>query len=586
MEKIILLGNDKSSILANRIGAEPIIVPELHTNNQGEVCDFVTANLKNGFSKLVIDADNMPSVALSLLIAMYIRLSPMELGESTLAPIFFLSSRNIKPFMKVKDLSQILLTPHVHFEPLEREELIEIIQDATPIQKDRFQKDFLDYINIQPGATIGRHSLANQWGASVLSKIILGKEKYSYPELIEASKNLYFRYISCKTTSNKILPTSSNEIILLEAIGKKILLIDDEAQKGWKYVLEKYFSQAKAFDTIDETVSCFEDFSLDSKKKITEGNYDLIFLDLRLNGAVEDKTYDPEAFSGMKVLKKIKSLNKGTQVIMLTASNKAWNLKALLDAGADGYYIKESPEYEFSRDFSLSNFNSLKETITKCLKKTKLRTFYNALNELKGNIVKYNYFGKDTDEVTMNLNIAFDLIDKSYSTAEYSSYAYLQLFLVIEKYVKQENVFEKTDCDLFLNADGGNRYWILKKNYATDKEYNSTLKFSLGHYKLERTKYSRPTIDTNFLVSSLLIYKFGQETSGAMGWTNIYKIRNGKAAHPQNSRVKEDELKSIIDFMLYFFNDENKNWRDKGDAFAEVSERERLQKLKEVFSSR
>ena len=570
MEKIILLGNDKSNILANRIGAEPIIVPELHTNNQGEVCDFVTVNLKNGFSKLVIDADNMPSIALSLLIAMYIRLSPMELGESTLAPIFFLSSRNIKTFMRVKDLSQILLTPHVHFEPLEREELIEIIQDATPIQKDRFQKDFLDYINIQPGATVGRHSLANQWGASVLSKIILGKEKYSYPELIEASKNLYFRYISCKTTSNKILPTSSNEIILLEAIGKKILLIDDEAQKGWKYVLENYFSQAKAFDTIDETVSCFDDFSLDSKKKITEGNYDLIFLDLRLNGAVEDKTYDPEAFSGMKVLKKIKSLNKGTQVIMLTASNKAWNLKALLDAGADGYYIKESPEYEFSRDFSLSNFNSLKETITKCLKKTKLRTFYNELNELKGNIVKYNYFGKDTDEVIMNLNIAFDLIDKSYSIAEYSSYAYLQLFLVIEKYVKQENVFEKTDCDLFLDADGGNRYWILKKNYATDKEYNSTLKFSSGHYKLERTKYSR-TIDTNFLVSSLLIYKFGQETSGAMGWANIYKIRNGKAAHPQDSRVKEDELKSIIDFMLYFFNDENKNWRNKDDSFAEES---------------
>ena len=585
MEKIILLGNDKSNILANRIGAEPIIVPELHTNNQGEVCDFVTVNLKNGFSKLVIDADNMPSIALSLLIAMYIRLSPMELGESTLAPIFFLSSRNIKTFMRVKDLSQILLTPHVHFEPLEREELIEIIQDATPIQKDRFQKDFLDYINIQPGATVGRHSLANQWGASVLSKIILGKEKYSYSELIEASKNLYFRYISCKTTSNKILPTSSNEIILLEAIGKKILLIDDEAQKGWKYVLENYFSQAKAFDTIDETVSCFDDFSLDSKKKITEGNYDLIFLDLRLNGAVEDKTYDPEAFSGMKVLKKIKSLNKGTQVIMLTASNKAWNLKALLDAGADGYYIKESPEYEFSRDFSLSNFNSLKETITKCLKKTKLRTFYNELNELKGNIVKYNYFGKDTDEVIMNLNIAFDLIDKSYSIAEYSSYAYLQLFLVIEKYVKQENVFEKTDCDLFLDADGGNRYWILKKNYATDKEYNSTLKFSSGHYKLERTKYSR-TIDTNFLVSSLLIYKFGQETSGAMGWTNIYKIRNGKAAHPQDSRVKEDELKSIIDFMLYCFNDENKNWRNKDDSFAEESKEDKLKKLKEKFSSR
>jgi DNA-binding NarL/FixJ family response regulator len=32
---------------------------------------------------------------------------------------------------------------------------------------------------------------------------------------------------------------------------------------------------------------------------------------------------------------------------MFTASNKAWNMKALLDAGADGYYIKESPENIF-----------------------------------------------------------------------------------------------------------------------------------------------------------------------------------------------------------------------------------------------
>jgi hypothetical protein len=71
-----------------------------------------------------------------------------------------------------------------------------------------------------------------------------------------------------------------------------------------------------------------------------------------------------------------------------------------------------------------------------------------------------------------------------------------------------------------------------------------------------------------------------------MGWTNIYKIRNGKAAHPQDSRVKEDELKSIIDFMLYFFNDENKNWRNKDDSFAEESKEDKLKKLKEKFSSR
>ena len=50
---------------------------------------------------------------------------------------------------------------------------------------------------------------------------------------------------------------------------------------------------------------------------------------LRLNGAAEDGQLVPEEFSGYKVLRRIKELNRGNQVIMLTASNKAWNLKAL-----------------------------------------------------------------------------------------------------------------------------------------------------------------------------------------------------------------------------------------------------------------
>lgn len=38
--------------------------------------------------------------------------------------------------------------------------------------------------------------------------------------------------------------------------------------------------------------------------------------------------------------------------------------------------------------------------------------------------------------------------------------------------------------------------------------------------------------------------------------------------------------------MLYFFNDENKNWRNKDDSFAEESKEDKLKKLKEKFSSR
>lgn len=51
----------------------------------------------------------------------------------------------------------------------------------------------------------------------------------------------------------------------------------------------------------------------------------------------------PSEYSGAKILDEIKSDNFGTQVIMYTASNKSWNMRELIGKGADGFYIKESP---------------------------------------------------------------------------------------------------------------------------------------------------------------------------------------------------------------------------------------------------
>ena len=76
---------------------------------------------------------------------------------------------------------------------------------------------------------------------------------------------------------------------------------------------------------------------------------------------------DISAYSGAKLLKSIKEKNKGTQVIIMTASNKAWNMKHLLKLGADGYYVKESPGVAFSSDFSHSNYQNFKTEVEKIL---------------------------------------------------------------------------------------------------------------------------------------------------------------------------------------------------------------------------
>src|SRR5690606_17315684 len=120
----------------------------------------------------------------------------------------------------------------------------------------------------------------------------------------------------------------------------------------------------------------FESFSEANKNIINSEKFDLYLVDLRLNGLEEDENLKTKEFSGMKVLQKIKSLNEGNQVIIFTASNKVWNLKSLLDAGADGYYMKESPEYNFSRVISEQNYKDFKENVKACFGRGYLSEVY------------------------------------------------------------------------------------------------------------------------------------------------------------------------------------------------------------------
>lgn len=137
---------------------------------------------------------------------------------------------------------------------------------------------------------------------------------------------------------------------------KKILLIDDLALKGWKSVLEK--AVIKTSGNLDIAVT-FEEALVQIENK-----YDLIFLDVRLTE--EDHIVNEiEEYSGFKVLKEIKkdfkNVNFSTPIILITASNKIWNLDSFRDYGVDAFYVKEHPDYIFSKENSKDNFNNLQE---------------------------------------------------------------------------------------------------------------------------------------------------------------------------------------------------------------------------------
>ena len=453
MAKIYLLGNRASIELASKIGAELIEVTDLYNNDSGAINDFVVSNLRQKFDILVIDADNFQRVDVALAIGMYVRLSFVEIGMNALVPIIFVSDKRIKSFLNIKIYSQLLLTSNVYFQTRQNV----FLEAVTPLDPKRYQDDFIDFIHVPAGQESGRHSLANQWGASVLDKLLNIGVPSDNPVLNTASKSLFFKYVYAQTINVADCLSGKQQIKYnmlnrppINAKGKRVLLIDDEADKGWTYVLKRLIVTNEGdFYVIGHKAKDYNDFSKEEREEIEHGNYDLIFLDLRMNGADEENVYQPKDFSGMKILKQIKSKQPGVQVIMFTASNKAWNLKALLDEGADGYYIKESPEYKFSLGFSIANYDALRENIKDCLQRSYLRKVDGQIKAIKRD---FNRTQGDTANLKKSIITQMDISYKLLESRHFE-YAFISLYQTIELI-----------NDHYLDKDENNVWYILDTN--------------------------------------------------------------------------------------------------------------------------
>jgi response regulator receiver domain len=166
----------------------------------------------------------------------------------------------------------------------------------------------------------------------------------------------------------------------------KILLIDDLALRGWKQVLEKAVTQTPI--EIAENIK-------DAKERLKE-KYDLIFLDMRL-GEKDHKNADVKEFGGFKLLKEIKSdfrnTNFSTPIILITASNKIWNIDMFKEHGVDFYYIKEHPNYVYSKEYSMENLRQLQKNFEKCIEINQNRNkIWILCNEIISKIEKHSYF--------------------------------------------------------------------------------------------------------------------------------------------------------------------------------------------------
>src|SRR5690606_34237083 len=216
--------------------------------------------------------------------------------------------------------------------------------------------------------------------------------------------------------------------------------------------------------------------------------------------------------------------------------NKIWNFQALLESDVDGFVFKDSSENVNQ------TISSLIDKIKLCSEKAfLLKPIYKTFKTLKNNASVLSEPFKNN--IGKNLSICFELLVKSFQISKYRNYSYLKLFLIVEEFIKEESVFEYgSNCYVISPAY---RYLVLSKIDPTKKNSpsKSALKFieANGHYHIEHSNYNR-NVDTNFIMSAILLFRYGLKTSGGENWSKVYSIRNKKAAHPEVGIVDFSEI--------------------------------------------
>lgn len=273
--------------------------------------------------------------------------------------------------LKTKNTFLIPFTKLAIFESIQKSQLI-LLSEELPFEIVKLKLEV-------PQNYEDNHSISNEWAIYRWAMTINSEDDAIEKITQKIDSNLYFKYLKTIypiAESKKLI----DDDIKIHTIGTpKILLIDDEAEKGWYEIFCKIFSDVNklAFDSLGD------DFKNQTEEQIIECclekvvNYDadIVILDFRLHqNDFNDK--DIAEVTGIKILKEIKKYNPGIQVIIFSATNKVWNLQALQDAGADGFIVKESPENSINPNLTKDSIMYFRSAIEKVIRKKFLKKFF------------------------------------------------------------------------------------------------------------------------------------------------------------------------------------------------------------------
>ncbi|WP_462266479.1 response regulator [Mucilaginibacter sp.] len=517
---------------------------------------------------------------LGLRVANHIRLTE-SLGEKSLIPIVFIGEESYEFVAKFAPEPSIFFTKGVYLVPDSKagyEKAMKMQQDGR-IQRAENIAQVIDRLIIHPPADhLSHHSITNEWSVLRWAKSLQIDHTSNFSTIKQRIEQLlYYKYLKYKYPFPDYVDLAVHHI---KGSGK-VLLIDDEWRKGWGYLFREFFNNTRiTFSVLEGDYKDKHSAEIVSMCDLQVKTFDpdLVILDLRLTDA--DSSKEPGSpLTGHLVLESIKKTNPGIQVILLTASNKIWNLDHSSDYRTDGFILKESPEMSADSSYSKRSIEKLAKVIDKSLAKSFLKVVHVKCEILTALTSTPSYSGDAAfvSRLRDNLAVTFKLLDDTNVSLKYFNYAYLQLFQIIEDFTKQLKVFNEDDESLVYVDD---KEVIVKRAINSGAEF--ALNFQNGKYIIHNSKANKNPkwLDTNFKVSAILIFRYGNENSSVKSWTPIYNKRNNLAAHYNTGEtITAKDIMDIMDFLIYFIDDSNqdaKNWSKGLDAITMANKMQNL----------
>lgn len=333
-------------------------------------------------------------------LAYHIRLTG-ALGSKCNIPIVFITEESIQFLARTYSEPSILFTEGIYFikEAIEDyQRIINWFNEGLIKPLSNFNI-FINAINLKAPANYqSHHSVANEWAlVRYFSMFEKDEDNELYNDLrekiiaLDYLKTLHFKYNEALISRQKFKPQKHAYTPVISGINsKRIGIIDDEFKKGWYAFYEYLFNKSNA-----ESVA-FVDFRKDESREkliqkiqvwlnkiITSSNpVDLFVIDLRLHDD-DFSEGDYDNMTGTVIIKYIKSLNPGIQIVISTASNKVWNYQKCIQLGVNFFAIKESPETVNSREETKNTLNHLIRQITNASTKDFLADIYRKIQFLK-----------------------------------------------------------------------------------------------------------------------------------------------------------------------------------------------------------